>query len=261
MPKSAYPADSDLSALLTSTGLTVPASLDLQEKCDAAVAEWETRTGWLPYLAASGADGQPTVSTRLFDPAQPAGRGDSRSGRSLFLGAGLLSLVSLAVGVTPGPNGVYGVVPDSTGAYTPPDAAGSDTPGASGTGLSSGTVLVPNLNFFLRPQNAATRSLPVTEIEFLAPPRGVPQSIAITGVWGRVLLLEDNVWQAVMQRAASLSAPELSLSLSGGYFERKIGDSLKRFGGSDDSGPLAQQITLWDNNFNSAVKNKKRITV
>ena len=239
MPKNAYPMDSDLMAFLTGAGLSLPPALDLQGKCDAAAAEWEQRTGWLPYLAEADASGQPVVSTRLFDPPCSAGRSPgSRSGRSLFLGTGLLSLASLSVGV----------VPDATGSYS--------------TGMASaGTLLVPNLNFYLRPQNAAARGLPVTEIEFLAPARGLPQSVAVTGIWGKVLELEDNVWQAILQRAASLAAPELSLSISGGFFERKIGDSMKRFGGSDDSGPLAQQITLWDANFNSAVKNKKRITL
>ena len=214
MPKNAYPMDSDLMAFLAGTGLSVPPSLDLQGKCDAAAAEWEQRTGWLPYLAEADASGQPVVSTRLFDPPCSAGRGPgSRSGRSLFLGAGLLSLASLAVGVVPDAGGNY--APGAFGNYAP-GAFGNYAPGASGTGLSSGTTLVPNLNFYLRPQNAAARGLPVTEIEFLAPARGLPQSVAVTGVWGRTLALEDDVWQAVLQKAALECLPELGISVTGG---------------------------------------------
>ena len=233
----AYPAGTDLAAFLAATGLAVPPAISLQAKCDAAVAEWEERTGWRPYLTA---DTPQSPSTRLFDPPGPAassGRASAgRGGRILYFQGGLISLNSLSVGV----------VPDQTGAYGGPGA--------------QGTALVSNLNFYLRPQNAPARGLAYTEAEFIYPVAGVPQSVAIVGVWGRVAALPGDVWQGVLERAAALCAAELSLSISGGYFERRVGDSLKRFaGGKSDAGPLAQQVALWDDTFERAVRTKRRI--
>lgn len=219
MPYPTYPLADDLQAFLGTPGLDIPPTLDLASKVESAIDEWEERTGWGPYLST----GQPEM--RLFDPPCHS--------KSLYLQSGLLSLTSLKVGV----------VPRADGSYAP----------------GSGTLLINNRNFYAHPKNAAVRGLVATEIEFLSPVRGVPQSIAITGVWGRVLQVPGDVWQAVLQKAAALCAPELAVGISGGVYERREGDEMVRFGGSADGGPLAQQIALWESNFDRLAGRKKRL--
>lgn len=220
MTHAAYPAEDDLAALIESAGLTVPPLLDLQSKLDGAVAEWEARTGWQPYLSTGESE------RRLFDP--PA------AGRSLYLQGGLLSLTSLAVGVVPDPTGAYGAV--------------------------SGSVLVNNLNFYLRPQNAIARGLAITEVEFLSRVRGVPQSVAITGVWGRVLAVPGDVWQTLLKMAALSCAPELALSISRGLAEVREGDEMRRFASSGVS-PLSAERDRWEKEIKKMVSDKKRVVV
>ena len=232
MPHAAYPAAADLTAFLAGTGLDVPDSLDLQDKCDEAAAEWESRVGWFPYLAT---DTTEAPSTRLFDPPGPAaasGRPSGvRGGKILCLEGGLLSLTSLSVGV----------VPDGSGDYD----------GAPGT---QGSLLTNNLNFFLRPQNAAARGLAWTEVEFLCPIRGVPQSVAVAGVWGRVTEIGDDVWNAVRQYAAFLAVPELQIAISSGLV--KIDDA--QYASGADM-PLPTLAALWEKKFLTAARRKKRI--
>jgi hypothetical protein len=86
----AYPTAADLEAYLVTLGL-YPAgaaeldALDLEGKAAAAVVEWETRTGYRPFLA-NGSD-----TTRVYDPPP---------GRFLELGTGLLSVSALYTAVT-----------------------------------------------------------------------------------------------------------------------------------------------------------------
>ncbi len=218
--KTAYPDGVSLQKFLGNLGLDLPPDLDLDVKVEDASAEWESRTGWGPYLST----GQ--VTTRLFDPP--------RQGRSLYLQGGLLSLTSLAVGVVPGPDGSY-----------------------ADSGASAGTLLTPNLNFYLRPQNAAVRGLAVTEVEFLSRLGGVPQSVAVAGVWGRSLLVPGDVWQAVLQKAALDCLPELGISLTGGLVKIEDVQYLTGSGGS----PLLNAAGQWEPKFEKLVGRKKRIVV
>ena len=88
-----YPTADDLEAYLLTLGIYPSdppraelAALDLPGKAAAAVAEWETRTGYKPFLA-NGSD-----TTRIYDPPG--------HGRYLELGTGLLSVSALFTGVT-----------------------------------------------------------------------------------------------------------------------------------------------------------------
>ena len=229
-----YPTDADLEAFLSNLSLPVPPGLDLEAKIAAAIADWETATGWRPYLAARDADGNPLATTRLFDPPGSSGAGRSSPGRGarcLYLRAGLLSLTSLAVGV----------VPDPTGNYT--DGIGT-----------AGTLLTQNLNFYLRPQDAGYRGEGFTEVEFLSPIRGVPQSVAVTGVWGRTLTLPGDVREAILQMAAMQCVPEMQMALSNGLV--KIDDVQFVTG---DSSPLFVIAEQWKASSRSLIQRKKRM--
>jgi hypothetical protein len=223
MPHAAYPTAADLQAFLRGLSTPLPAGLDLaalEEKVADAVAEWEERTGWRPYLAPSA------PVTLLYDPPSPtAGAAFAtgwRGGRILELKTGLLSLTSLTVTDT---------------AYT----LGQD--------------------FWLRPNNAAPRGLPYTEIEFLGPVFGLPQSVAVGGVFGCVAQLPDTTWRRIIERAASLSVPELSVAISGGVAQVRTENTLVQFAGSGVPGPLAREQAAWDAAFDRAVTRAKRITL
>lgn len=77
-----WPTASDLQTFLTESGLTVPEALASTDRVDAAIAEFESLSGWKPFAA--------ITSTRHF-------RAGLR-GTLLPLGGGLLSVESVASG-------------------------------------------------------------------------------------------------------------------------------------------------------------------
>src|SRR5579872_4286099 len=119
MPKTAYPTDSDVAALAATVAL--PGGYSFAGMAAAAVAEWERRTGYLPFL------GSGSAQSRSFDPPGPNRR--TLSGFSLLGGGRLLDLES----------GLYGLTSVSIG-------VGPDSPG---------TELVNGTDFWPEPLNAA----------------------------------------------------------------------------------------------------------
>ena len=74
-----------------------------------------------------------------------------------------------------------------------------------------GNAMVLNTNVFLRPSNSVSRSMPYTQLQF---PYGgafagsvyaMPNTITVTGRWGRVRALPADVWFAVMRYAVYLT--------------------------------------------------------
>jgi len=213
MPRSAYPAAEDLAALLAATGLTVPDALDFEAKVADAKDEWEQRTDWLPYLA--GAED----SARAFDPPGYAWGGGG--GHTMNLGAGLVSLTSVTI--------------DSAADWT------------------TNGVLTRGTDFVLLPSNATAQKRPYTSIRFARPVYGGAESVVILGRWGRVAELEDNVWNSILGYAASLCAPELGLTISGGLV--KMDDATYQSGGL---GPLGTEIVQWQPRFSRQAEARKR---
>jgi hypothetical protein len=218
MPYTTYPTGQDMTRFFETLPVTVSDDLDADALIADAVAEWETRTGWYPYLSTGQAQ------TRLFDPP--------REGRVLSLEGGLLSLSSLAIGV----------IPDQTGSYQ--DGVGT-----------AGTVLVNNLNFYLAPRNAAVRGQAFTEVEFLSRVRGVPQSVGVTGVWGRVPEVPDDVWRVILGYGAFLAVPEMGLSATNGLV--KVDDVT--FTTSTGVSPIQALAAQWEKRFLKLASLKKRV--
>jgi hypothetical protein len=156
----------------------------------AAAAEWERKAGWRPFLAPTDAEGNPVETTRYFDPPTDT--------RFIGLNAGLLTLTSLATGAT------------------------TSTPG---------TVRPVDAFFRLLPQNAPAMGRPFDCVEFLSSgysgsygpgfgpggfgyfgfgPYGRAGSVAVTGAWGRQLLLSDDVYRAVLALGLITALPELA---------------------------------------------------
>lgn len=232
MPHDAYPTQSDLDAFLKAAGADTAApdnygKIDFAAKIAAAIERWENDVKWYPALS--------NRQTRTYDPPGPAAIRSGNflayrgGGRILDLDGGLLQLDSLIVGTVPF---TQGVLPD----------------------MSQG-------NFWLKPWNAPNQGLPYRTIEFLTPIYGNPEAVQITGTWGRYLKVPDDVWEAILQDASLDCVPELSLGISQGYYQRKIGDSVKTFGGKDDSGPLAYQATMWGKKRPRLITFYKRSTI
>jgi hypothetical protein len=190
-----YPQGTDLGAMITSAGLTAPPGVVLDSFTDAAAAEWEDETAWHPYLAA------PNPQTLRFDPPgvpTASGRLASwRGGRHLDLHIGLIICNWVNIGVVDDYDAV------------------ANEPLTTPT-LNSGTTLQQNLQYFLRPDNAAFQNMPHDEIEFATRQSGIPKSIAVNGIWGRERQLAANVWNAILGYAFFLVRPQLSIAISGG---------------------------------------------
>ncbi|BDI33411.1 hypothetical protein CCAX7_54620 [Capsulimonas corticalis] len=101
-----------------------------------------------------------------------------RTSRDLDLGAGLVELTSLTV---------------------------------------AGTPFVLGRDFYAYPQNALAKGKPITYLRFYSRPgSSIMQSIVVTGKWGFTTALRANVRNAILCKAALLSAPELEFSITNG---------------------------------------------
>lgn len=89
---------------------------------------------------------------------------------------------------------------------------------------ASGANLTPNTDAFLSPRNAPYEGLPYTGIEFYRQPCGLKRSISVTGVWGRVPSLPDDVREALLAKAAATLAPQLQAYVSRGLSRWREGD-------------------------------------
>jgi len=220
MSKTAYPYAAELGAFLYSSGLISAAptaqqsQLFFDEAINAAVAEWERETGWVPFL--SGAS-----QTRTYDPPGPSpgnvqgpvgvfyGVNSVGGSRKLFLNAGVRSVTTVKVGVTL---------------------------------TSAGTALTQNQDFWLRPQNATNYDRPFTYIEFGYPQYGSPQSITVTAPFGFGSTVPDDAWLAIMKKSAKHLVPMLQTAQFGGLLKWADADASEQY----REKPFQSLINSWD---------------
>lgn len=165
-----YPTEDDVTALLEGSGFTVPAGLDVLPYVYAAIDEFESETGYRPFLAGSSA-------TYSFDPPGPNFLTNDRGGgRRLILNQGFATITAVRVGVTT----------DSTG-----------------------TLLTENTDYYLMPANHAANKLPITSIVFVSPQWGPTNSITVTGTPGYFTTIRPEVFNAIRDLAGSLYAKAL----------------------------------------------------
>jgi len=194
-----YPQAADLESYLRALGILTDVQmaallsfLSLEEATAAARSEWESETGWRPFLA----DASPV--TRYYDPQGPNFRPHTvGGGYRLDLEAGLIALTSVIVDV---------------------DAE------------SPGTTLVSGEDFWLDPYNAAVMGLPYTAVLFVVRRWGARRSIAVTGRFGFAETLPDDVWQCVLQKSAAVTFAALRERASAGLVEWKEADVSERYG-------------------------------
>ena len=182
-----YPVGTDVQALLTSLGLTVPSGYSLDDAASAAVEQWERLTGWTPFLQDASA------TARYFDPpgtpAPGRGYGPFGGSRMLPLRAGIVSQSAITSVV------------------------------ANGRTLASGT------DYRLGPLNALANKRPYSRIEFTVPIFGQASSIVITARWGGYASVPQEVFNAIRRQAASDLAVDRSTGgLSSGIVQLKDDD-------------------------------------
>lgn len=116
-------------------------------------------------------------------------------------------------------------------------------------------------DFWLGPENAAAKGLPYTFVEFAG--RAVASArrgIEITGDWGRMETLTDDIWQAVLHYGACLCYPELSLGISKGAYSIRDVNFEIRYAGAGN-GPLFLEAQTWKSVFDAAVRRYKRVSL
>lgn len=181
---STYPADSDVTSLLTSMGAQLPSGFSVTGYAAQAVAEWERRTGYIPFLNTSGVD-----ATRTFDPPGPNQRvmyGTRLMGGGMILDlkAGLYSLTSVTVGVT------------------------LDNP--------TGVLFTLGRDFWLEPVNADVESKPFEFIRFRVQQFGSQHSIQVIGRFGYGATIPQDAWEAIRRLGASLALKDVAEGLKTG---------------------------------------------
>lgn len=187
-----YPQASDIATFLRPWTKRLPAddvaTLDFVSAAADAQRRWEQDTNYSPFLA------RPRTLRR--DPPGPeqgpvgafVGLATVGGGRRLFVREGMTSVESVTIGV----RDAYGTIP-----------------------AAPGTVLAPNIDYFLRPSAARDNDQPYKYIEFTLPQWGNPNSIAIQGTIGYMDELTEDIWAAVLRAGALAVIPQLEFLLIG----------------------------------------------
>ncbi len=119
-----------------------------------------------------------------------------------------------------------------------------------------GRVLTADRDFFAAPRNAPAADKPYLWITFAVPPAG---SVVITGRWGRVAVIPDNVWDAIISQAHNFLAPDLALAGRDRVTEKTIAGATLKFTGAASDKRLDLQSQLRQSRWERLVKNNKRV--
>ena len=182
----------------------------------AAVEEFQRRSGWVPF-------DEVAPSNWYFDPPIDSPENVSKE-VVLELGNGFTTISEVRTGVS----------------------ASDD----NGTLLTSGT------DYDLLPYNAARYSRPFEAILFKVSPGTVNRSIKIVGTPGFQASIPDDVYQAVLERAAALALPRVQQAV-GQATEVKQGPVTVKYATDEHQ----DRLSLWNDNFERTVMRYMRVTV
>lgn len=182
---SSYPGLSDVQLLLSSSGISLPATYDATYEMYGAISEWETGTNCVPFLAGASA-------TYKFDPPGPNwNNANLGGGRRLLLPKPFATVTVVKIGVTT---------------------------------TYAGQTLTENEDFYLLPANHAAEKRPITEIRFAVSIRGPQNSIEVTGTPGYYTTINAEVWNAIRCLAAARICKSLRESFAVDANEWASGD-------------------------------------
>jgi len=110
-----------------------------------------------------------------------------------------------------------------------PTGTCTGTASVAGSTISNGTLLHQNVEYFLRPQNAASYDRPWTYLDFTYYQYGNPGSISVTGVFGFGSTVPDDAWYAILKKAVMHLVPSLEIVITGGQSQIKLGNDIFTF--------------------------------
>jgi hypothetical protein len=122
--------------------------------------------------------------------------------------------------------------------------------------INSTVVVSPQVLAY--PQNATSRGLPITALQFWRVPfPPYPRCVVVTGGWGYCSTLKPDVYQAVLRRGAQMLFSELMLTNSAGLAEWREGDVLEKY----DLKQFEAAIEKWQGIYDKAVKHYRRVCI
>lgn len=187
-----------------------PSDADITPYLNSAIAEWEDRTGWKPFLEGASADWR-------FDPPE--------YGRTLELRTGFTLISAVRTGIT--------------------------------VSNATGSLLVVEQDYFLKPYDAASRFQPITEIEFLVSPGTYPKSIKVTGKKGYHTQIDDAAWEAVLSKAV-INAVEGLTENAGDIDMIQQGPVKIQYAKSEEGGSILAKL---QSKFDDAVARFMRVVI
>lgn len=224
MPQSNYPSNTDLINFLTAAGAWedtfTPFASGFVNK---AATEFEMLTGRIPFIA------ETSPSTSFFNPPGSISVSNWMSwrggGKFVEFDSGFTQIHAMYIGST------YDSFPGST--------------------------LDINRNVFFYPLNHIARRLPIEAAEIRFPVWGIGKSLVVIGTRGYSTTVPDDVWMAVLQRAAALFLSQIGALANTGAAELSEADVTIRYGSA--GGAYAFQIENWNSEFQSVVSRYKLI--
>ena len=129
-------------------------------------------------------------------------------------------------------------------------------------GAPAGETWVQDVDFWVRPYNAAADGKPYLGLElkrrFMSPLLpAMHKSIQVTGRWGYGTSIPEDAWRAMIYRALVLLHPSAAWSISGGRQEA-WDTGVRRIYGVDVA---AGERTAWETAFEDAVKRYARFAL
>lgn len=126
-------------------------------------------------------------------------------------------------------------------------------------GAVSGETWVENIDFWVRPYNAAADGKPFLGLElkrrFMSPLLpAMHKSIQVTGRWGYGTSIPEDAWLAMIFRALVLMKASVQWKLSGGLV-RTADTGVERLYSDDPGKGMWQE---WEGDFEAAVKRYQR---
>lgn len=178
----------------------------------AAVSEWESNTGWRPFLKDSA------NVTRTYDDPE---------GMLLDLTAGVLTITSVTVG---------------------------------------GTVMTANTDYYAQPVDAVLNGRPYEWLEFATTlASGIPNNIKIVGRFGFSASVPQDVWFAVLMKAAIMATHGLATSAtaaSGPLTSEQYADVAYQYASaSSGSSVAADRLSRWNDSYLATVRRYSRRSV